>query len=636
MRFLPPKNWVPVEIDALEPAAETVVRDLASGVVVAGPGAGKTELLAQRACFLFQTGLCRAPKRILAISFKRDAASNLRKRVRQRCGTDLSRCFDSMTFDSFSKGLVDRFLAGLPDQYRPSSNYCIDLQLESRAKLRSMLNQVSGVDPGLAASIVNGGFEERFFKRFVVGKRLDSTPASASSENDRFAAAVWQFLLQTQQPSRVSFTMIGRLAELLLRSNPKVLKALRQTYAFVFLDEFQDTTRIQYDLTVTAFKDSGAKLTAVGDPKQRIMLWAGALKGIFRSFQEDFQARHHALAMNYRSAPELVRIQKHLISALEPTATPPRLHRTEKGGECRVFVYPDHESEAKHLARYLGNIIRLEKLLPSDVCVLTRTWNQKYSTLLINELSQIGVTARLERELQDLLADPIVNIVLRFLRFSLSKRSPTDWDELLEICFDLWGIEGGTVQARRAEQLLCKGRNLVQELVRLVDTSKESVLKVLSQIVSVLNEKALKQVYPQYRQGTYFSDLLNQTASHIQCRLDQEMSWLDAINDFEGLNSIPIMTVHKSKGLEYHTVVFVGLEDSALWNFQKSPEEEKCGFFVAFSRAIKRVVFTFSEYRPRRMGARPERQTRQTIGTLYTLLEEAGIVPEDISSVDDP
>ena len=61
--------------------------------MVAGPGAGKTEFLAQRACFLLETGRCRHPKRILAISFKRDAAINLAERVRSRAGGEALRLF---------------------------------------------------------------------------------------------------------------------------------------------------------------------------------------------------------------------------------------------------------------------------------------------------------------------------------------------------------------------------------------------------------------------------------------------------------------------------------------------------------------------------------------------------------------
>ena len=80
-----PEQWLPIGVNSLEPAALDVVRSTRRTSVLAGPGAGKTELLAQKAAFLLQTNGVRRPSRILAISFKRDAAANLRARVALRC-----------------------------------------------------------------------------------------------------------------------------------------------------------------------------------------------------------------------------------------------------------------------------------------------------------------------------------------------------------------------------------------------------------------------------------------------------------------------------------------------------------------------------------------------------------------------
>ncbi|HEY5073769.1 MAG TPA: UvrD-helicase domain-containing protein, partial [Pyrinomonadaceae bacterium] len=77
--------------------------------LLAGPGAGKTETLAQRADFLLRTGTCPYPKRILAISFKKDASENLKARVTIRCGHQLASRFDSHTFHAFAKRLIDIF-----------------------------------------------------------------------------------------------------------------------------------------------------------------------------------------------------------------------------------------------------------------------------------------------------------------------------------------------------------------------------------------------------------------------------------------------------------------------------------------------------------------------------------------------
>ena len=117
------KNWVPVGGITLETNAYEVVCSNNNYSVIAGPGAGKTELLAQRACYLFQTGLCPEPYRILAISFKTDSANNLKERVAERCSKQDAMRFDSLTFAAFAKSMLDRFMGALPELWRPSKDY---------------------------------------------------------------------------------------------------------------------------------------------------------------------------------------------------------------------------------------------------------------------------------------------------------------------------------------------------------------------------------------------------------------------------------------------------------------------------------------------------------------------------------
>ena len=82
------------------------------------------------------------------------------------------------------------------------------------------------------------------------------------------------------------------------------------------------------------------------------------------------------------------------------------------------------------------------------------------------------------------------------------------------------------------------------------------------------------------------------------------------------------MTIHKSKGAEYSVVYFVGLEDSAFWKFKAEPEEDRCAFFVALSRARKCVVFTYCKYRK---SVSSYVQTRDGINEFYELLNKDNI-----------
>lgn len=82
------------------------------------------------------------------------------------------------------------------------------------------------------------------------------------------------------------------------------------------MDEFQDTTYNQYSLLKTIFLNSDTVITAVGDNKQRIMGWAGALHNAFGIFKSDFNATQHTLFNNFRSAPNLVSIQNIFLNLL--------------------------------------------------------------------------------------------------------------------------------------------------------------------------------------------------------------------------------------------------------------------------------------------------------------------------------
>ena len=235
-RRISPAEWVPQGVTALEPKAEAAVRDAETALVIAGPGAGKTELLAQRASYLLETGLCAAPRAILAISFKRDAAKNLRERVALRCGAPLARRFNSFTFDAFAKSLVDRFRLALPEALRPTADYLIDFATFEKAPLRERVNALAGAETGLSLRQLQGVDAGVFFKKHAVGLALPSELPPDADAATKARWVFWQHALHAGEKSAVNFQMLGCLAELLLRSNPAIRSALRATYAFVFLD----------------------------------------------------------------------------------------------------------------------------------------------------------------------------------------------------------------------------------------------------------------------------------------------------------------------------------------------------------------------------------------------------------------
>ncbi|KAF0118608.1 MAG: UvrD/REP helicase [Rhodospirillaceae bacterium] len=399
-RFLKSEDWQPADGIILEEAAKRVVTSTKSRSLIAGPGAGKTELLAQRALYLLQTGQCKPLQRILAISFKRDAAKNLKDRVARRCLPEQKRRFDSYTFDAFAKSLVDRFLALTPAWCRPPRNYRILFPTPD-----DWDTFLRGLTPPAALGAMAGAqaLPREKIERWGPLPFLEpGEPAANMAE--WVAVKWWKQNLSGRQPG-VSFPMIGRLAQAILSHNPEVLRALRLTYSHAFLDEFQDTTCQQYMLTKLAFAGSSAILTAVGDTKQRIMTWAGAEAEVFSWFEWQFLAHRERLQMNYRSNKRIVQIINALVTEIEPKAVQTLCARPDDEvpeNAAAFWNFCTDDAEAEWLAKFIADDIaeNADKGCgPDDFALLVRVKADTAETKLKDAFAEHRVRLRNEARL---------------------------------------------------------------------------------------------------------------------------------------------------------------------------------------------------------------------------------------------
>lgn len=623
-RRVRPEDWKPVSVAELEANALKVVRATDHRSVIAGPGAGKTELLAQRAAYLLQTGASPAPRRILAISFKRDAATNLAARVRGRCHRSHAQRFDSMTFDAFAKALVDRFGQALPERWRPRPDY--DIMFPSDRDYRDFLYQQVGTPPASVGTYANlqAISVKTFERRYLVGSPLPvdgwRNPTPAQWAADRF----WQRSLHENRRSTLSFPMIGRLAELLLQVNPMARDALRLTNSHLFMDEFQDTTQIQYDLVRTIFLGTNTVITAVGDNKQQIMRWAMAMDDPFTAFDEDFGAKRTSLYNNYRSSPELVRIQHVLAQALDARAVAPvsKTAGTISDNSCAIWDFSTPETEANRLATFVAADMKAHTLGPRDFVLLVRQKANEYAAILEPAFVAAGIPLRNEAGmvgsimLQDLLVEAASELIMAVLRLAMITRAGRHWTKCQEALITLRGVapDDEVAQARLAQEL-----DAYVSRLRVAHPSpprsKAASRSIVDDILGFIGRERVIAVHPAYGQGDWLEKVLDSAAEHLRASSVGDTEWMSALDAYEGIHAIPLMTIHKSKGLEYHSVIFVGLDDGAWWSFSNDQIEATAGFFVAFTRAKQRVVFTYCA----------QRGTRTKIATLYKLLRKAGV-----------
>jgi len=620
---VPSDEWRPVGVDALEDNALMVVKSDDNRSVIAGPGAGKTELLAQRAAFLLQTGAAPAPRRILAISFKRDAAKNLAARVGRRCHRTHASRLDSLTFDAFAKSLVDRFGQALPGRWRPRPDYKI--VQPKRPAIDDFLKRL-GAPPtgvGVTADIVALN-RDRFEREHIVATALPPEGWAHPSPGQWAAEQYWEALLHRGPATLLTFPMIGRLAELLLRVNPMARQALRLTYSHLFMDEFQDTTQVQYDLVKTIFQGTDAVVTAVGDNKQQIMRWAMAMDDPFAAFDQDFAAKRTPLYNNYRSSPDLVRIQHVLARALDTQSVAPvsKAKGTIRGDTCAIWDFSTATREAAELAAFVAQEMAVHDLGPRDFVLLVRQKAGDYANVLAPAFATAGLTLRNEAAeigtvaLQDLLAEDVSTLVGAMLRIAMTPRAGRYWTEGREALQSVRGVglDDDAAQARFAREL--DGFAIVLRHRQPQPPADEAAARTLvAEIVDFVGRERLKASVPRYQQGVWFDQVVEATALHLVGTATGAADWSAALDAYEGVHAVPLMTIHKSKGLEYHTVVFIGLDDGAWWSFKRDQIEATAGFFVAFTRAKQRVIFTYCAPNGPRTGIAP----------LYGLLQAAGV-----------
>ncbi|MBX5333438.1 ATP-dependent helicase [Rhodococcus fascians] len=520
-------DWQPASNLKLEPNAITAIRETSHNrALTAGPGAGKTEMLAQRADFLLSTTTCPYPRRILAISFKVDAARNLKDRVDQRCGYQLAARFDSHTFHAFAKRLIDRY--------------------------RLALTGINALEPN-----------------YTVGDtRIRGT--------------------------QITYKDMVPLALEILKKSAAARGALRQTYSHLFLDEFQDCTEQQYTLIRTAFLDTSTQVTAVGDTKQRIMGWAGALEGIFEKYSADFHAVPSNLYQNHRSKPRLRRMQNRMIAVMDPAGTAPPEDLQGEDGEVKILRFANDQDEAEHIANLITEW--LKKGVPhQEIVIVISKQPHLYAAPLVQALTKHGIAYRDEHAQQDLAAEPASALILDFLRVVFDDQQPKAYQRLMKTAASYTAEEEAGSRARSAIDRYIRDCRLKVRALGFDSTNAGEIDGIAFGFTHILGREAVAALSPDYERSTRLDDVITKTmtAVHTQVAVDHDPA--AALRRLSDSDAVRISTIHKSKGLEFANVVVLAVENQTFWS---SPDAERAAFFVGISRAKDCLILTTAGERP--------------------------------------
>lgn len=119
----------------------------------------------------------------------------------------------------------------------------------------------------------------------------------------------------------------------------------------------------------------------------------------------------------------------------------------------------------------------------------------------------------------------------------------------------------------------------------------------MAKLLAFIGEKNIKQAVPAYQTDEEYTRVLEGLNLLLEENLTDANSWLEVLDKFMGKNQVQLLSIHKSKGLEYHTVFVLGLDDNSWWSLKNTAcnKEELNTLFVAVTRAQQRLYFLLSE-----------------------------------------
>ena len=590
-------------------------------LVLAGPGSGKTAVLTRRIAWLIREH--RVPHhRIMAVTFTNKAAGEMRNRVETLLGEHL-RGLQVSTFHS----ACARFLRREAESagYRP--DYVIYDSDDQVALVKTVVKNL-GIDP------------KKYNPRAILAKISSAKnemilPAEFRS-GDYFGEIVKQVYAAYQaalgEANAMDFDDLLLLnMVLLLRNNDHLRRAYQDRFAYVLVDEFQDTNHVQYEL-VKLLAAPQNNVFVVGDEDQAIYAFRGAdYRNVLR-FQESFSdAAVILLEQNYRSTQNILDVARAVIDR-NRNRTPKALH-TELGRGAMVSVFEayDERYEAESVLEQIHLLRARHELDFKDFAVMYRTnaqsraMEQAFVNATVPYLLIGGVGFYKRREVKDLLAylrlihnpddrvsfERIINVPARgigkksletFLNWVARDRL-TIGDALNRLFYDdpVPLSSAAKKKFARFADLLTQWQELAKrgDLLTMFDkiTAQTRYYLHLENISKLPEEAVDRADNVRELRGLLQYALEDEQPLHeflAEQSLVADVDRLDADND-----AVTLMTLHAAKGLEFPVVFISGMETGILPHFRSFEEiggieEERRLFYVGVTRAKETLFLSYA------------------------------------------
>jgi DNA helicase-2/ATP-dependent DNA helicase PcrA len=538
-------------------------------LVLAGAGSGKTKVLTHRVAYFISQGLIK-PENALLLTFTNKAAGEMKERISVL--TNGNPPF-SGTFHSFCAKVlrIDGRHIGIP------VNFIIYDEQDQKDAVKQILEKMDlSTDQYNPAAILSGISEA---KNQMIGP--EEYKEFIRSEWQEVVAKVYtEYEKMLKEIGALDFDDLLIKTVKLFKDVPEVLEKWQRTLTHIFIDEWQDTNKIQYALT-KQLVGKRKNITAVGDASQSIYSWRGAdFRNINYLIRDYPNVKIINLEQNYRSTQNILDAANLVIS--KNTTHPILKLWTEKAAGAKIKLYAARNGfdEADFVVSEIEMLLTIGKKY-SDIAVLYRTNAQ--SRVLEEAFLHAGIPYTLvggvrfydRKEIKD---------VVSYIKFLVNPKDSVSRKRIEKI-----GL-------RRFEKLKEMGAIEGMTTLDILDTViQKTDYMALFQKESEENLARLENIKELRSVATEFPDI-NEFLENV--------ALVESSNKpiSKSTNVVTLMTLHAAKGLEFPVIFIVGMEEG-LFPHSRSLmdtnqlEEERRLAYVGITRAKELLYLTYANSR---------------------------------------
>lgn len=616
---------------------EAVINTEGASLVIAGAGSGKTRVLTYRIAHLLKNGV--PPSSILALTFTNKAAREMKERIANEVGNEVSRRLWMGTFHAVFSRILRAEAATIG---YPSTFTIYDTQ-DSKSLLKAIIKSLNLEDnaykPGIILNRISTA-KNNLITPVAYHQNAQQREADQAARIPRTGEIYLEYSKRCKNAGAMDFDDLLLMTNVLFKNHPEILAKYQQMFRYILVDEYQDTNFSQY-LIVKRLAETHQNICVVGDDAQSIYSFRGARIENILNFKNDYPGfKTYKLEQNYRSTQVIVDAANSLIAKNKHQLQKTVFSENAKGERIKVLTAMNEHEEGYLVANEIFDHRMHDHADFNDFAILYRTNAQSRVFEEILRKRNIpykiygGLSFYQRKEIKD---------ILSYFRLIINPKDDESFKRIIN--YPARGI--GSTTLNRLEDAAASAGCSIYEVATypermLLAGLNAGVIKKISGFTQMISKftdqfaktEAFEMANKIASESGILTELYQDKSPENLSRYENTQELLNAIRDFsitakeegraDGLqvfmedvalltdqdndkdadtDKVTLMTVHSSKGLEFKNVFIVGLEENLFPSGFSGTltlselEEERRLFYVALTRSQNQAWLSFAQQR---------------------------------------